>query len=49
MVFLLYGNAYGLPGDARKQRQMDISDIYEVFHLFQKKNGGRNGKTEVER
>lgn len=40
MVFLQYGNAYGLPDDAHKQMQMDKDDIDEVFHLFQKKNDG---------
>lgn len=44
MVFLLYGNACGLPDDARKQMQMDISDIYEVSHLFKKKNGGETAR-----
>lgn len=44
MVFLLYGNACGLPDDARKQMQTDISDIYEVSHLFKKKNGGETAR-----
>lgn len=39
MVSLLCGNAYGLPDDAHKQMQMDISDICEVSHLFKKQNG----------
>lgn len=44
MVFLRYGNACGLPDDAHKQMQMDISDIYEVSHLFKKKNGGETSR-----
>lgn len=44
MVFLLYGNACGLPDGARKQMRMDISDIYEVSHLFKKKNGGETAR-----